>query len=122
MKWPWQKTVEDQDSKDVDVLLAQAHADSPTSTVTGTFEMVVEDVFSIQGRGTVVTGKVSAGSLRVGQRVQLVRAGVVTATTSVTGIEQFRKVIDTAVAGDFVGLLLDGVSKADVLVGDVLSG
>jgi len=118
VKWPWQRdrTPDGTDSKDVDVLLAEANAASPT----GPFRMVVQDVFSITNRGTVATGRIETGSVRVGQEVRIVRAGTVLSTTSVTGVEMFRKVLDTASAGDNVGLLLRGVSGDNVMRDDVL--
>ena len=118
MKWPWQRdrTPDGTASKDVDVLLAEANAASPT----GPFRMVVQDVFTITNRGTVATGRIETGSVRVGQAVRIVRAGTVLSTTSVTGVEMFRKVLDTASAGDNVGLLLQGVSGDNVMRDDVL--
>lgn len=118
MKWPWQRdeTRDGTKSKDVDVLLAEANAASPT----GPFRMVVEDVFSIKGRGTVATGRIETGSVRVGQAVRILRAGTVLSTTTVTGVEQFRKVLDSATAGDNVGLLLGGVTQENVMRDDVL--
>ena len=118
MKWPWQRdrTPDGTDSKDVDVLLAEANAASPT----GPFRMVVQDVFTITNRGTVATGRIETGSVRVGQEVRIVRAGTVLSTTSVTGVEMFRKVLETASAGDNVGLLLQGVSGDNVMRDDVL--
>jgi translation elongation factor EF-Tu-like GTPase len=126
MKWPWQRdtTPDGTDSKDVDVLLAEASSAAPVASAppvsSGPFQMVVEDVFSITGRGTVVTGKVAVGSLRVGQEVRISRGGAVTGTTTVTGIEAFRTVLDVASAGESVGLLLARVSKADVQRDDVI--
>lgn len=124
MKWPWQRVAgpddpDGTDSKDVEVLLAEANAATPAPA--GPFQLVVEDVFSITGRGTVVTGKVSSGTVRTGQQVEVVRGGVTVATTTVTGVEAFRKVLESASVGDFVGLLLAGVAKSDVLAGDVIS-
>jgi elongation factor Tu len=118
VKWPWQRdrTPDGTDSKDVDVLLAESHAASPT----GPFRLVVEDVFTIKNRGTVATGRIESGSVRVGQEVRILRAGTVLATTTVTGVEMFRKVLDTATAGDNVGLLLDGPSGDNVMRADVL--
>jgi elongation factor Tu len=118
VKWPWQRdrTPDGTASKDVDVLLAEANAASPT----GPFRMVVQDVFTITNRGTVATGRIETGSVRVGQEVRIVRAGTVLSTTSVTGVEMFRKVLDTASAGDNVGLLLRGVSGDNVMRDDVL--
>jgi translation elongation factor EF-Tu-like GTPase len=114
--WPFgRRRTSDQD---VDVLLARAEAATPT----GTFRLTVEDVFSITGRGTVVTGRVESGRLDVGQRVELVRDGVPVAATEVTGIEQFRATLTTASAGENVGLLLRGWGKDAVHRGDVLQG
>ena len=84
--------------------------------------MVVDDVFTIRDRGTVVTGTIGTGSVRVGQSVRIVRAGTVLSTTSVAGVEQFRKVLDSASAGEMVGLLLDGVTGENVMRTDVLEG
>jgi translation elongation factor EF-Tu-like GTPase len=81
----------------------------------------VEDVFTITGRGTVVTGRVGSGQLRTGQRVVVQRGAQTLAEVEVTGIEMFRKTTDVASAGDNVGLLLAGVSRSDVQRGDVLT-
>lgn len=75
------------------------------------FEMEVEDVFSIVGRGTVVTGKVSSGTINVGDEVLIFNNGI---RTKVTGIEMFRKQCDNATVGDNVGILLNDVSRDDV--------
>ena len=75
------------------------------------FEMEVEDVFSIIGRGTVVTGKVSSGTINVGDEVLIFNNGI---STKVTGIEMFRKQCDNATVGDNVGILLNDVSRDDV--------
>ncbi len=83
------------------------------------FHMVVEDVFSIRGRGTVVTGKVEAGSLKVGDEI-VIRGRGADKTAVVTGIEMFRKVRDQASAGDMVGVLLKDVAREDVQRGDEL--
>jgi elongation factor Tu len=114
VKWPWKR--DSTSDQDVDVLRAAATAAAPP----GPFRMVVEDVFTIAGRGTVATGRIEAGSVRVGQEVRIVRAGTVLATTTVTGVEMFRKVLDTASAGDNVGLLLGGVTGENVVRADVL--
>jgi elongation factor Tu len=84
--------------------------------------MPVEDIFSILGRGTVVTGRIESGTVRVGMQVNVVRDGGVASTTTVTGVEMFRKVLDSAGAGDNVGLLLQGLGKADLRQGDVIQG
>ena len=87
----------------------------------GAFELTVEDVFSITGRGTIVTGRVIAGTVAVGDQVLLSRAGSPLLQTEVTGLEMFRKTVQVANAGDNVGLLLRGVEREQVVRGDVLS-
>lgn len=83
----------------------------------GSFELIVEDVFSITGRGTVVTGKVSKGTIRVGDEVIISPSGI---KTVVTGVEQFRKMLDVAQEGDNVGLLLRGISRDQIQRGNIL--
>ena len=84
--------------------------------------MAVEDVFSITGRGTVVTGKVESGSVRVGQAVRVLHAGAPGADAVVTGIEKFRATLEVASAGELVGLLLGDLGQEHVSRGDVLEG
>jgi elongation factor Tu len=84
------------------------------------FLMPVEDVFSIQGRGTVVTGRVERGELKLNEEIEIVGIRP-TKKTVVTGIEAFRKTLDTAIAGDNAGLLLRGIEKTDVERGQVLA-
>ncbi|MCA9764539.1 MAG: elongation factor Tu, partial [Gemmatimonadetes bacterium] len=84
------------------------------------FLMPVEDVFSITGRGTVATGRIERGVVKVGEEVQLVGFGAEKKTT-VTGVEMFRKLLDEGRAGDNVGLLLRGVDKAEIERGMVLA-
>ena len=93
---------------------------TPERAVDGAFLMPVEDVFSISGRGTVVTGRIERGIIKVGQEVEIVgiRATVV---TTVTGVEMFRKLLDQGEAGDNVGLLLRGTKRDDVERGQVLA-
>jgi translation elongation factor EF-Tu-like GTPase len=86
------------------------------------FKLTIADVFVIKNRGTVVTGQVDAGSVSVGSEVAVTRDGQVLRRVKVTGVEMFRKTVDTAVAGQNVGLLLDNVSREDVTAGDVLTG
>ncbi|MGX7092059.1 elongation factor Tu [Hutsoniella sourekii] len=84
------------------------------------FMMPVEDVFSISGRGTVATGRVERGQIKVGDEVEII--GIKdTQTTTVTGVEMFRKMLDHAEAGDNIGALLRGVSRDDVERGQVLA-
>lgn len=85
------------------------------------FLMPVEDVFAIKGRGTVVTGRIERGKVKVGEEVEIVGVRRDTKKTVVTGIEMFRKVLDEGQAGDNVGVLLRGVEKDDVERGQVLS-
>ena len=84
--------------------------------------MPVEDVFQITGRGTVVTGEVASGAIRVGQTVRVLREGAPTADAVVTGIEQFRATLEEARAGELVGLLLGDLGQEHVARGDVLEG
>ena len=82
--------------------------------------MPVEDVFSITGRGTVVTGRIERGSVKVGDKVEIVGLRD-TQETVVTGVEMFRKLLDEGQAGDNVGCLLRGVKREDVERGQVLA-
>ena len=84
------------------------------------FLMPIEDVFTITGRGTVVTGKVDRGVLKVNETVEIVGIKEKSTTTTVTGIEMFRKLLDTAEAGENVGLLLRGIKREDVERGQVV--
>ncbi|PIR87601.1 MAG: elongation factor Tu [Candidatus Harrisonbacteria bacterium CG10_big_fil_rev_8_21_14_0_10_45_28] len=84
------------------------------------FAMPIEDIFSIEGRGTVVTGKISRGIIKVNEEVEVVGLKP-TAKTVVTGVEMFNKLMDNAQAGDNVGLLLRGMKKEDVERGQVLA-
>jgi elongation factor Tu len=85
------------------------------------FRMTVEDVFSIKGRGTVVTGKIEQGTLRVGDEV-VIQGKNGQKRTVVAGLEAFRKTLDQANAGDAVGILLKDIAKQDVQPGDVVLG
>lgn len=92
----------------------------PVRDIEKPFLMPVEDVFTIQGRGTVVTGRVERGVLKVNAEIELVGLKATTKTV-VTGIEMFRKSLDEARAGDNVGLLLRGIEKDDVQRGQVIA-
>ncbi|MBE6356954.1 MAG: elongation factor Tu [Lentisphaerae bacterium] len=92
----------------------------PERDVDKAFIMPIEDVFSIEGRGTVVTGRVEAGVIKVGDEVEIVGIKDTTKTT-VTGVEMFRKILDQGQAGDNVGCLLRGTKKEDVVRGQVLA-
>jgi elongation factor Tu len=85
------------------------------------FLMPIEDVFTITGRGTVVTGRVEQGMLKVGEEIEIVGIEPKTSKTVVTGIEMFRKMLDEAQAGDNAGILLRGTKKEDVQRGQVLA-
>ena len=91
----------------------------PERAVDGDFLMPVEDVFSISGRGTVVTGRIERGIVKVGEELEIV--GIKdTVTTTCTGVEMFRKLLDQGQAGDNVGVLLRGTKREDVERGQVL--
>ncbi len=92
---------------------------TPERDVDQDFLMPVEDVFSISGRGTVVTGRIEKGTIKVGETVEIVGFGD-TKTTTVTGVEMFRKEMDQGQAGDNCGILLRGIKKEDVERGQVL--
>ncbi|OGK17204.1 translation elongation factor Tu [Candidatus Roizmanbacteria bacterium RIFCSPHIGHO2_01_FULL_39_12c] len=92
----------------------------PKRDVDKPFLMPIEDVFTIQGRGTVVTGRVGRGTLKVNEEIEIVGLKA-TKKTVVTGIEMFRKTLDETRAGDNVGLLLRGIEKEDVQRGQVLA-
>ena len=91
----------------------------PERAIDGDFLMPVEDVFSISGRGTVVTGRIERGVVKVGEEIEIV--GIKdTVTTTCTGVEMFRKLLDQGQAGDNVGILLRGTKREDVERGQVL--
>ncbi len=92
----------------------------PVREVDKPFLMPIEDVFSIEGRGTVVTGRVERGKVKVGEEVELVGLRPTTKTT-VTGIEMFNKTLDEGLAGDNAGVLLRGVKKEDIDRGQVIA-
>src|SRR4029079_13410402 len=83
------------------------------------FLMSIEDVFSIKGRGTVGTGRIERGKVKVGEGVEIVGLGA-TRNSVVTGVEQFQKTLDEGIAGDNVGILLRGVEKDDLQRGQVI--
>ena len=85
------------------------------------FMMPVEDVFSITGRGTVATGKVERGEIKLNEEVEIVGLTTERKKTVVTGIEMFRKLLDSAEAGDNAGLLLRGINKTDIERGQVIA-
>ncbi|WP_085993687.1 elongation factor Tu [Oceanobacillus senegalensis] len=85
------------------------------------FMMPVEDVFSITGRGTVATGRVERGQVKVGDEVEIIGIAEESGKTTVTGVEMFRKLLDYAEAGDNIGALLRGVAREDINRGQVLA-
>ncbi|MBP0587517.1 elongation factor Tu, partial [Mycobacterium tuberculosis] len=86
---------------------------TPERPVDQPFLMPIEDVFSISGRGTVVTGRVERGIVKVGEEVEIIGIKPTTKTT-VTGVEMFRKLLDQGQAGDNIGALIRGVGREDV--------
>jgi len=93
---------------------------TPERDVDKTFLMAVEDVFSITGRGTVATGRIERGTVKVGETIEIV--GIVeTKSTTVTGLEMFQKTLEEGFAGDNIGILLRGVQKTDIQRGMVLA-
>ncbi len=111
---PWaDKVAELVDTMDTYFPMPERQLDKP-------FLMPVEDIFSIEGRGTVVTGRVERGAIKVGGEIEIV--GIKdTAKTTVTGVEMFNKSLDAAQAGDNAGILIRGTKKEDVHRGQVLS-
>jgi elongation factor Tu len=92
----------------------------PKREVDKPFLMPIEDVFSISGRGTVATGRVERGKIKVGEEVEIVGIKA-TAKTVVTGVEMFRKLLDEGMAGDNIGALLRGTKREDIERGQVLA-
>jgi elongation factor Tu len=94
---------------------------TPERAVDQPFLMPVEDVFGIKGRGTVATGRIERGAVKVGEAVEIVGMKEETRTVVVTGVEMFQKTLDQGIAGDNVGCLLRGVERTDIERGQVLS-
>jgi len=97
-----------------------AYIPTPERDVEKTFLMAVEDVFSITGRGTVATGRIERGIIKVGDTIEIVGLKDTT-TTTITGLEMFQKTLDEGMAGDNIGILLRGVQKKDIERGMVLA-
>jgi elongation factor Tu len=110
----WEKTVDELMEK------VDSYIPLPARDVDKPFLMPVEDIFSIQGRGTVVTGRIEKGIVKVGEEVEIVGFRD-TRKTVVTGVEMFKKLLDQGQAGDNVGLLLRGIDKDEVERGQVLA-
>jgi elongation factor Tu len=111
-KW-MEKIVELMDAVDTWIELPVRDIDKP-------FLMPVEDVFSITGRGTVATGRIETGVANTGDSVEIIGMGAEKLTSTVTGVEMFRKILDRGEAGDNVGILLRGIAKEDIKRGMVI--
>ena len=113
---------EDKWEKTIDELMAKvdAYITMPERAIDKPFIMPIEDIFSIQGRGTVVTGRIERGICKVGEEMEIVGFAD-TRKTVVTGVEMFKKLLDEGRAGDNVGLLLRGIEKDDVERGQVIA-
>ena len=94
---------------------------TPERAIDQPFLMAIEDVFTITGRGTVVTGRVERGVVKVGEEVEIVGLAAASRKTVATGVEMFRKMLDEGMAGDNIGVLLRGVKREDVERGQVVS-
>ncbi|MEG2724278.1 MAG: elongation factor Tu, partial [Kiritimatiellia bacterium] len=116
------KTVDDPACKCIDELMntLDTYIPDPVRLIDQAFLLPIEDVFSIEGRGTVVTGRVERGIIKVGEDVEIIGIHP-TQKTTVTGVEMFRKLLDQGQAGDNVGCLLRGTKKEDVERGMVLA-
>ena len=117
--------IKDGDDKWVDKIFSlmdnvDEYIPTPARETEKTFLMAVEDVFSITGRGTVATGRVERGTVKVGDNIEII-GYVETRTATVTGLEMFQKTLDESVAGDNVGVLLRGMQKDDIERGMVLA-
>ena len=98
-----------------------SYVPEPERVIDKPFLMPVEDVFTITGRGTVATGRVEQGTVKVGEQVEIVGIRPETATTVVTGVEMFRKLLDQGQAGDNIGVLLRGTRRDEIERGQVLA-
>ena len=96
------------------------HIPIPVRAIEKDFLMPVEDVFSITGRGTVATGRIERGVIKTGDPVQILGMGAENLTSTITGVEMFRKILDRGEAGDNVGLLLRGIEKEQICRGMVI--
>ena len=109
----WEKSIEEL------VSALDSEIPDPVRDIDKPFLMAIEDVFSIKGRGTVVTGRVERGIVKVGEEVEIIGFRD-TRKTTVTGVEMFRKLLDQGQAGDNIGLLLRGIEKTDVERGQII--
>jgi elongation factor Tu len=119
------KALEGDQAAEAQVLELMEAVDSyvpePERVIDKPFLMPVEDVFTITGRGTVATGRVEQGTVKVGEQVEIVGIRPKTTTTVVTGVEMFRKLLDQGQAGDNIGVLLRGTRREDIERGQVLA-
>src|SRR5699024_1755932 len=114
--------VEEYEAKILELMEAvDTYIPEPERDTDKPFMMPVEDVFSITGRGTVATGRVERGQVKVGDEVDIVGIAEATSKTTVTGVEMFRKLLDYAEAGDNIGALLRGVTRDQIQRGQVLA-
>ena len=114
--------VEEYEAKIMELMeQVDAYIPEPVRETDKPFMMPVEDVFSITGRGTVATGRVERGQVKVGDEVEIVGIAEETKKSTVTGVEMFRKMLDFAEAGDNIGALLRGVTRDDIERGQVLA-
>ncbi|GEN31972.1 elongation factor Tu [Cerasibacillus quisquiliarum] len=114
--------VEEYEQKIVELMNAvDEYVPTPERDTDKPFMMPVEDVFSITGRGTVATGRVERGQVKVGDEVEIIGLADEATKTTVTGVEMFRKLLDYAEAGDNIGALLRGVEREDVKRGQVIA-
>ncbi|HEY8728149.1 MAG TPA: elongation factor Tu [Acidothermaceae bacterium] len=97
-----------------------SHVPEPVREIEKPFLMPIEDVFTITGRGTVVTGRIERGIVKVGETIEIVGIAEKTSSTTVTGVEMFRKLLDEGRAGDNVGVLLRGTKREEVQRGQVV--
>ncbi len=93
----------------------------PKREIDKPFMMSIEDVFSIKGRGTVVTGRVDRGVIKMGEPVEIIGLREKSTSSVVTGVEMFHKMLDEGMAGDNLGLLLRGIERTDVERGQVVA-
>ena len=116
------QALEGGDSKCIDELMdaVDSYIPQPVRNTDRPFLMPIEDVFSISGRGTVVTGRIENGVVKVGEEIEIVGIRP-TEKTTCTGVEMFRKLLDSGQAGDNVGILLRGTKREDVVRGQVLA-
>ena len=113
------------EKKWVDTVLALMDAvdnyiELPTRDIDKPFLMPIEDVFTLTGRGTVATGRIDTGVAKTGEAVEIIGMGAEKLTSTITGVEMFRKILDRGEAGDNVGLLLRGIDKKDIKRGMVI--